>query len=99
MYRMWLYYNGDRDRFITKKKSRTNSKKNLKITAEAEPWSITLYFDPNEHAENSLKAFNEFCDTFLLRYDALYTDPTKVSIDAAITRWKYGNITEANPEP
>ena len=69
--------------------------------SESEPRSSkqTLFFDPNEHAENPLKAYNDFCDTFILRYDALYPDPPKVSLDAAITRWKYGNTTEAMPDP
>ena len=66
--------------------------------AESAPRS-TLYFDPNENAENPLKAFNDFCDTFLLRYDALYPDPPKVSLEAAITRWTYGQRTVANPDP
>ena len=38
--------------------------------AESAPRS-TLYFDPNVHAENPLKAFNDFCDTFL--FPAIYS--------------------------
>ena len=50
-----------------------------------EPRSPTLYFDPDAHPEDTLKVFNEFCDTFILRYNALYPDPPKVSMDAAIS--------------
>ena len=68
---------------------------------EAEPRSSkqSLYFDPDEHPESTLKAFNEFCNVFTLRYDALYPDPPKVSMDAAISRWKLTNTSEANPDP
>ena len=59
------YYNGDEDTLIL---LRITSHMNTKTMAEAEPRSTTLYFNPNEHAENPLKAFKDFCDTFLLRY-------------------------------
>ena len=42
-----------------------------------------------------LKAFQEFIQRFQLRYDTLYPDPPKVSLEAAIERCK---ITTATPE-
>lgn len=48
----------------------------------------TLYFDPDLHPDATLGAFNEFTQCFELRYDAQYPDPPKVSLDAAIERWK-----------
>ena len=59
----------------------------------------SLYFDPGKHPENTLKLFNEFCDMFVLRYNALYPDPPKVSMDAALSRWKILNATTENPDP
>ena len=55
-----------------------------------------LYFDPDQYPGRTLKAFNEFVQLYLLRYNANYSDPPKVSMDAAIQRWKidHGN---ANP--
>ena len=58
-----------------------------------------LYFDPDLHPEATLKAFDEFCDAFTLRYNALYPDPPKVSMDAAIARWKVEAATAANADP
>ena len=58
-----------------------------------------LYFDPDEHPEDTLKVFNEFCDSFTLRYNALYPDPPKVSMDSAIARWKVENATTEVPDP
>ena len=34
-----------------------------------------LFFDPDIHPENTLKAFQEFIQTFELRYNAQYSDP------------------------
>ena len=48
----------------------------------------TLYFDPDKHPDSTLKAFNEFIETFELRYDALYPEPPKISLETAIQRWK-----------
>ena len=39
-----------------------------------------IYFDPDEHPENTLKAFQEFVQRFQLRYDLLYPDCPKVSL-------------------
>ena len=47
-----------------------------------------LYFDPDLHPDDTLMAFNEFVQDFELRYDAKYTDPSKVSLEAAVERWK-----------
>ena len=51
----------------------------------------TLYFDPDLHPDDTLRAFDEFIQSFTLRYDAKYPDPPKVSLDAAISRWKLIN--------
>ena len=70
------------------------------MNCENEPRSSQLlYFDSDKHPETTLKAFNEFCDTFVLRYNALYPDPPKVSIDAALTRWKFENTTRDIDDP
>ena len=72
--------------------TRKNAK--LGMQEQHEPRSPPLYFDPDKHPENTLKVFNEFCDAFVLRYNALYPDPPKVSIDVAFERWKIGNTTD-----
>ena len=59
----------------------------------------SLFFDPDEHPDNTLKAFNEFTQMFELRYNAQYTDPPKVSIESAIERWKLINATQIQPNP
>ena len=38
------------------------------------------------YPEETLKAFEEFIDTFELRYDAQFPDPPKVSMDSALQR-------------
>ena len=58
-----------------------------------------LYFDPDEHPENTLKAFQQFIQRFQLRYDAMYPDPPKVSLEAAVERWKIMETTQQNPTP
>lgn len=66
----------------------------------AEPrYTQQLYFDPDEHPEDTLKSFEEFCQVFELRYEAQYPDPPKVSMDAAIRRWKVEYATEESPDP
>jgi len=52
-----------------------------------------LFFDPDEHPDQTLKAFEEFILDFSLRYEALYPDPPKVSLESAIQRWKYKQKT------
>ena len=61
--------------------------------------SQQLFFDPDKHSEDTLKAFQEFIQTFELRYHAQYPDPQKVSLDSAVERWKVANTTESNPQP
>ena len=61
--------------------------------------SQKLFFDPDQHPEDTLKAFEEFTQLFELRYDAQFPDPPKFSMDAAIDRWKVANTTENNQNP
>ena len=58
-----------------------------------------LFFDPDKHPENTLKAFNEFTQAFELRYEAQFPDPSKVSMDAAIQRWKFAHTANENSDP
>ena len=51
----------------------------------------TLYFDPDQHPDDTLKAFVEIVQDYEHRYNASYPDPPKVSLEAAITRWKVAN--------
>ena len=60
---------------------------------------LCLFLDPDDHPENTLKAFQEFIQHFELRYDALYPDLPKVSLEAAIERWKIMKVTPENPSP
>ena len=50
-----------------------------------------LVFDPDLHADDTLKQFNQFIKRFELRYNAQYPDPPKFSMEAAIERWKLAN--------
>ena len=56
-----------------------------------------LLFDHSKHLKNTLKAFQEFFQCFQLLYDALYPDPSKVSLEVAIERWKISQATAENP--
>ena len=60
-----------------------------------------LFFNPDAHPTDTLKAFNEFCVRFELRYDAQFTDPPKTAMDAALARWVIENTTTTvtNPRP
>ena len=58
-----------------------------------------LYFDPSQHPDDTLKAFDEFTKMFELRYSAQFPDPPKVSLDAALNRWKIANATADQPDP
>ena len=58
-----------------------------------------LYFDPNDHPDETLKAFDDFTQMFELRYDAQFPDPPKVSLDAAIQRWKVENTVQGQQAP
>ena len=59
------------------------------------PVTTALCFNPDDHPDATLKAFDDFVQMYELRYDAQYPDPPKVSIDAAIERWK---LTQQNAE-
>ena len=61
--------------------------------------SNNIFFNPDEHPEDTLKAFEVFIKVFVLRYNAQYPDPPKVSIEAAINRWKITNTTDLIPNP
>ena len=67
--------------------------------SETQPQSHSLFFDPSNHPDDTLKAFTEFTKTFQLRYAAQFPDPPKVSLDSALQRWKIANTTEALPDP
>ena len=56
----------------------------------------SLYFNPDDHPDDTLKPFIEFSQDFELRYAAAYPDPPKVSLDTAIQRWK---ITHESKNP
>ena len=58
-----------------------------------------LFFDPDEHPENTLKASQEFIQRFQLRNDLLYPEPPKVSLEAAIERGKIAATTHENASP
>ena len=45
-----------------------------------------VYFDPEKHPKDILKAFTLFCKKFDLFYEAKYTDPPKSALDALIQR-------------
>ena len=51
----------------------------------------SLFFDPDLHPDDTLNSFIDFVQDFEHRYDAAYPDPPKVSLDAAISRWKISN--------
>ena len=53
--------------------------------------SQNLFFDPDQHPEGTLKAFEKFTQMFQLRYNAQYPEPPKVSLDAAIECSKFAN--------
>lgn len=46
-----------------------------------------LFFDPELHTEDTLKAFLEFTQRFILQYNAQFPDPPKVPLELAIERW------------
>ena len=66
---------------------------------DKQPQSHDLFFDPSNHPDNTLKSFKEFTQTFQLRYAAQFPDPPKVSLDAALHRWKIANTTNEAPDP
>ena len=58
-----------------------------------------IYYDPDKHPHDTLKAFKAFCIRFNLRYDAQFPDPPKMAMDSAIQRWKLLNRTTEIPDP
>ena len=65
-----------------------------------EPRSNQVFFDPDQHPEDTLKAFEDFIRVFQLRYEDQYTDPPKVSLEAALQKWTVANATEVlDPKP
>ena len=50
-----------------------------------------VFFDLDLHPDDTLKSFVDFVKCFELRYEAAYPDPPKVSLDAALSRWKLSN--------
>jgi len=56
----------------------------------------SLFFDPDDHPDNTHKAFNEFTQIFELRYNAQYPDPSRVSLDAAIERLNFSLLQSSN---
>ena len=50
--------------------------------------STILYFDADIYPDYTLEAFNQFIQLYELRYNAHYSDPPKVWLNAAIERWR-----------
>ena len=51
------------------------------MMSDNQPQSSThLFFDPANHPDDTLKAFNDFTQIFELRYAAQFPDPPKVSL-------------------
>ena len=69
--------------------------------AHADRTDRMLIFNPEDHPSDTLKSFDEFRTTFEFRYAAEFPDPPRVSMDAAIERWKVANTTTeiTNPKP
>ena len=49
---------------------------------------LHLFFDPDDHPENTLKAFEEFIQQFELHDDVMYPHPPNVSLEAALNNGK-----------
>ena len=64
-----------------------------------EPQCNHLYFDPDDHPGDTLKAFEEFIGLFELRYEAQFPEPPRVSMDAALQRWAFTKATVEVPRP
>ena len=46
----------------------------------------SMFFDPEAHPEDTLKAFLEFTQRFILQYNPKFPDPPKVSLELTIKR-------------
>ena len=68
-------------RYINKKASKATISTNMASTTS----TSTLYFDPDLHPDDTLRAFDEFIQSFELCYDAQYPDPGKVEALKHIT--------------
>ena len=58
-----------------------------------------LVFNPDDHPSDTLKQFNQFYQSYALRYNAQYINPPKNSINSAIARWKVVNTNTDGKEP
>ena len=59
-----------------------------------------IYFDPNQHPNDTCKAFKQFCLRFELRYHAQFVDPPRTAMDSAIQRWELEHpATSTVPKP
>ena len=59
----------------------------------------SMFFDPEAHPEDTLKAFLEFTQRFILQYNPKFPDPPKVSLELTKERWKIHNTTTDTPNP
>ena len=48
----------------------------------------SLQFNPDKHPHATLKAFNDFIEQFEFRYNAQYPEPSRSTIENAISKWK-----------
>ena len=74
-------------------------KYNMSSALVNEEARLRLFFDPDDHPENTLKTFQEFIQRFALCYDALHPDPRKVLLEAAFEKWGIMEATPENPSP
>ena len=69
-------------------------------TANKEPQSSnSLFFDPNEYPENTLKAFNDYVELFELRYNAQFPDAQNGLVGFCTQKMEDVNAMERNPNP
>ena len=59
----------------------------------------SIYFDPDKHPKDTLKAFKNFCIRFELRYEAQFSEPPKTAMDSCIQRWVLEHTTETVEKP
>ena len=57
---------------------------------------LCFFFDPDDHSENTLKAFQEFIFSNL---NCAMMQCTQVWLEAAIEQWKIMKATPENPSP
>ena len=56
----------------------------------------TLFFDLNKHLDSTLKAFNDFIESFELQYKAFYPELPKVSLEKAIKSMRNQDCLRTN---